>query len=152
MRVNVSNCSHPGLYSRFTVGGESSLPCATLLSVAGFLAFLRLFPFHCWARKPPLPRFTVGQELRTMGVVDVPPAHIQGLASQRGTFWFPGTYGSVTVVNSRKCRTLRSGRLRNTSEINLPQYGNRPGMTNNSDTESSVAQGTPECEEVYSSC
>ena len=52
-------CNTAGYTSGCTLGGDTS--AQTVL--------LSLFPFHCWARKPPPPttRFTVGQERRAEG-------------------------------------------------------------------------------------
>ena len=57
---------------------------------------------------------------------------------------------NVLNRNVRNVRNPPSGRLAKHPENKPFPTGNRPRMTNNSATESTFAQGMPECEELYS--
>ena len=65
---------------RFTVG-QSSLPCAEVLSVSGFLAIPACFPFHCWALLTPVSLLGTANTRFTVGLLPVPGRLILSLCN-----------------------------------------------------------------------
>ena len=133
-----------------------SPPCATLLSVAGLLAFPLLFPFHCWVIPHPLhccpslptliTRFTVGH---TPGCGPRVPLfhHFLDILARTNTL-------CATALVYQECITpWRIAGVRSTSftsGINLLPTGNSLECHTIPLQKGVLHKRGSECEEVYS--